>query len=422
MIGVLYMSNNFFSNEMSDKETSRMDRQLRLPGWNQTALKKSTVLIAGVGGLGTEIAKNLAMAGVGTIHLVDMDTIEYSNLNRQVLFLEAKEGEAKAEAAAKMLRKINPFGTYIPHFKTLQEVDPKIYESVDMLIGGLDSVNARTELNRRAVMFRKPLCDGGTANYNGHVYTYFPGKNSCLACDPMREREQEDLAACTLVGIPRKKSHCMLKGQLYFESENGRLPEADKKEEVKVVLDYANKLVKEHFPNEPLFTLDDAVKKIDHHEPAIITINAVIASLQSQDILKSLHHIHGTELGLLPTHYTIYNGLGSNFFNFPKPANDKCETCGPSAPRVIKLKTPSSTTFSTILLLLSKKGFKYDPEFEPMFWKIDTKDMEEIESTRTLREVNIRDEETVMVTGFDTVPKSENDAIFLRFGLKSNKK
>ncbi len=412
------MKNNFFSDAMSDKETERMDRQLRLPGWNQAALKKSKVLIAGVGGLGTEIAKNLAMAGVGTIHLVDMDTIEYSNLNRQILFLDAEEGEGKAVAAAKMLKRLNPFGEYIPHFMALQEIDPKIYEEVDLLIGGLDSVNARVELNRRAVLFRKPLVDGGTANYNGHIYTYFPEKNSCLACDPMREREQEDLAACTLVGIPRKKSHCMLKGQLFYESENGRLPEADKLDEVKIVLDYANKLLKEHFPHEEPFTVDDAVKKIDHHEPAIITINAVIASIQSQDVLKILHHIHGTELGLLPYHYTIYNGLGSNFFSFPKPQNKKCDTCGPNAPRVIKLKTPKSTTLSTILLLLSKKGFKYDPEFEPMVWRVDAKDMEEIETNMTLSEAKIRDQETLMITGFDKVPKSENDAIYLRLILK----
>ena len=91
------IGSNFFSNTIAEKELRRLDRQLRLPGWNQETLKKSSVLIAGIGGLGTEIAKNLAMAGVGTIHLVDMDTIEHSNLSRQILFTDADEGEPKVK-------------------------------------------------------------------------------------------------------------------------------------------------------------------------------------------------------------------------------------------------------------------------------------------------------------------------------------
>ncbi|GAG54865.1 unnamed protein product, partial [marine sediment metagenome] len=64
---------NFFDETFSEEERKRLDRQLRLPGWNQKALKDSKVVIAGIGGLGTEIAKNLAMAGVGTLHLIDLD-------------------------------------------------------------------------------------------------------------------------------------------------------------------------------------------------------------------------------------------------------------------------------------------------------------------------------------------------------------
>ncbi|MCY3410304.1 MAG: ThiF family adenylyltransferase [Candidatus Heimdallarchaeota archaeon] len=404
---------------MEEKEISRLDRQLRLPGWNQKALKDSKVIIAGVGGLGTEIAKNLAMAGVGTIHLVDMDTIEYSNLNRQILFINAIEGEPKAEAAAKMLRRINPFGEYIPHFKALQEVDPRIYEEVDLMIAGLDSVNARVELNRRAVQLKKPLIDGGTANYSGHVYSYIPDKNSCLACDPMREREREDLAACTLVGIPRKRHHCLLKGQLFFESENGRLPDAKIRSEVEMVMNYANSLIEEHFPDENTFSIDDVVKQIDFHEPAIITINAVIASLQSQDALRILHHIKGTELGLLPLDYTIYNGLASNFFQFKKPKNEKCTTCGPNAAPLFSIAVPLSATLDTILLMLKKHGFEFDSELPPIIWKIESRDLIDIEPQQTIKEANIRHLETLMINGFEKVPKRETDTIYLRIKHKA---
>ena len=100
---------NFTSKMFSDAEKRRFDRQLRLPGWKQETLKNSTVLIVGVGGLGVEVAKNLAMVGVGRLILVDLDTIEYSNLNRQVLFIGAPEGTSKAKYAAKRLQEMNPF-------------------------------------------------------------------------------------------------------------------------------------------------------------------------------------------------------------------------------------------------------------------------------------------------------------------------
>ena len=92
---------NFTSTILSEDEKRRFDRQFRLPGWNQELLKRSTILLVGVGGLGVEVAKNLAMVGVGHLILVDLDTIEYSNLNRQILFIDAPEGAYKAEFAAK---------------------------------------------------------------------------------------------------------------------------------------------------------------------------------------------------------------------------------------------------------------------------------------------------------------------------------
>ncbi|MHA2092901.1 MAG: HesA/MoeB/ThiF family protein, partial [Candidatus Kariarchaeaceae archaeon] len=174
------MVSNFYSGKFSDEEQVRLDRQLRLPGWNQAALKDSIVLLAGIGGLGTEIAKNLAMAGVGTLHLIDMDTIEHSNLNRQILFLDGDEGEPKAVIAARMLKRINPHGTYHAYHTSLEELDPVIYEQADLYIAGLDSVKARQELNRRAVLNAKPLIDGGTSTYHGHIYSYIPKQNACL--------------------------------------------------------------------------------------------------------------------------------------------------------------------------------------------------------------------------------------------------
>ncbi|MHA2251018.1 MAG: ThiF family adenylyltransferase [Candidatus Kariarchaeaceae archaeon] len=407
------MSNNFFSDKFSKEERTRLDRQFRLPGWSQSALKDSTVLIAGIGGLGTEIAKNLAMAGVGTLILVDMDIIEHSNLNRQILFIDGDEGSSKAKIAAKMLKRINPHGEYLAYHSSLQELDPILYHKADLFISGLDSANARQELNRRAVHFGKPLVDGGTATYHGHVYSYTPGKNACLNCDPMREREQEDLAACTLVGIPRRRNHCLLKGQLYFESKYERLPDASKKNEVIMVLDYANNLVGEHFPNENAFKIDDVVKLIDHHDPAIITVNAIVASLQSQDVLRILHHLKNIKLGELPLKYTIYNGLTSSFYQFDKVKNDSCDTCSKEAPPVKIITVRKSMTLDMLLHLLKSKGFTYDPGFEPIIWRVDSLEMSELDLASTIDEVGLRPYETIMINGIE-IPNHKASTFYLR--------
>ncbi len=390
---------NFFNEAFSKEERTRLDRQLRLPGWNQKALKESTVVVVGIGGLGTEVAKNLAMAGVGTLHLIDLDIIEYSNLNRQILFSDANEGEPKSKVAARTLKQINPYSRYIWHHSNLEDIDPEIYVSADLLISGLDSVAARGELNRRAVQYKKPLIDGGTVTYYGHVYTYFPGKNACLQCDPQPERERETLAACTLVGIPRKRSHCLLKGQLFFESKHNRPPDTSVKEEMDIVLEYANNLAKEYFPQESLFSIDEAVKMVDQHDPTIITINAVIASLQSQEALKILHHLKGIELGSINLEYAIYNGLIGKFFYFEKPPNKKCTLCGENAAVIEKLKLPRTTTVENILSIIRNKGYTYDLDFLPSFWRMDMKDPEEVKLHLTLGEQGIRNYETFYISG-----------------------
>ena len=162
---------DFFATELTIKERELYNRQFRLEGWSQKLVKNSRVLIIGVGGLGCEIAKNLAMLGVGHLDLVDLDTIEHSNLNRQILFSGAKMGEPKAVVAAKKLVEINPNITIKHYHTSLERLDPAIYQAADVVIGGLDSMNARLNLNAQCVRFRKPLVDGGVSGYHGHVYT-----------------------------------------------------------------------------------------------------------------------------------------------------------------------------------------------------------------------------------------------------------
>jgi molybdopterin/thiamine biosynthesis adenylyltransferase len=397
---------NFASTSLSEEEKKRFDRQFRLPGWNQQILKRSSVLILGIGGLGVEVAKNLAMAGIGRLVLVDLDTIEYSNLNRQILFIGAPEGSSKAVIAAQRLKELNPFISVEAYNCALQDLPPNIYNEVDLYIAGLDSIEARSELNRRAVHNKKILIDAGTAVYNGHVYVVWPFKNACLDCDPLTERAQDQLGACTLVGKPRQPAHCILKGQLYFEQKYERPVNIFQPNEVNEVTSYANKLREEYFPSNPPFTTNQIIQIIDNHEPTVITINCVMASLQSQEAVKVLHHLHTPQeekkLGNILLNYTIYNGLTGKFYDFEKPRNPKCEICGESKTPLHRIKAKQNSSLSELINWFAKeKKISIDPEFPPTIFRIDTSSVEEINIEQTIFEAGIRDYETILVTGFD---------------------
>src|SRR6056297_2956706 len=319
---------NFFSKDLSAEERNLYDRQFRLEGWNQKILKDAKVLIAGVGGLGCEIAKNLAMVGVGNILLVDLDIIEHSNLNRQILFVDAPIGESKAHAAAKKLRQVNPTIKISGYHTSLENLPPKAYRIADVIVGGLDSVNARLNLNAQAVRFKKPLVDGGVSGYHGHVYTTFPYENACYECYATPVSEMNDMAACTVVGNPRKRVHCVLKGQMRYVDEFGEDPNPKNEEHIQIVQNYANELALK-FQFLPTFTKSEIVKLLDMHDPGIITINSVIASLQSHETIKVLNWLKGNEaLGKPSDKYVIYNGMTMKFYHLDKPRNLKCTQCG----------------------------------------------------------------------------------------------
>ncbi|MEJ2296587.1 MAG: ThiF family adenylyltransferase, partial [Candidatus Lokiarchaeota archaeon] len=279
-----------------------------LEGWSQKVVKNSRVLIAGVGGLGCEIAKNLAMLGVGHLDLVDLDIIEHSNLNRQILFTDALIGESKAVVAARKLKEVNPNITIKGHPTSLERLNPELYKFADVVVGGLDSMNARLNLNAQCIRFRKPLVDGGVSGYHGHVYTIFPYRNACYECNPLPVGESDEMAACTVVGIPRKRIHCVFKGDMAFREKFDRNPNPKDMNDIKNIQKIANELVIKH-NFLPEYTEDDIVKIIDRHDPGIITINAVISALQSHEVVKIIHWEKGHKgLGKPIKDYVIYNG------------------------------------------------------------------------------------------------------------------
>ncbi|NVM02683.1 MAG: ThiF family adenylyltransferase [Candidatus Helarchaeota archaeon] len=390
---------DFFNKELSSQERELYNRQFRLAGWRQKIIKDSRVLIVGVGGLGCEIAKNLAMLGVGHLDLVDLDIIEYSNLNRQILFSDAKMGEPKAIAATKKLKKINSNITIKGYHTSLERLDPAVYAAADVIIGGLDSINARLNLNAQCVRFKKPLIDGGVSGYNGHIYTTFPYENACFECYPTPPSEMDEMAACTVVGIPRKRVHCVIKANMFFNEKYDRDPDPRNINEINFIRKEANELVK-RFNFLPLFTQSEVVKLIDRHDPAIITINAVIASLQSHETIKILNWNGGNKkLGEPIKSYIVYNGMTMKFYSIEKKRNPKCMQCGDNVRRV-KLSIHHKAPMREVVNSLIRKGFKFDPEMEPMLTIMDFDMVNEIDLDHSAKKNKLRQLELITAAGF----------------------
>lgn len=160
-----------------------------LSWFKKEKVKDAHVLVAGAGALGNEVVKNLALFGVGHIYVVDFDQIEISNLTRSVLFREedAYNHAFKADIVAKRAMEINPQIKVTPIVGNLfSEVGFGLYNSVDVVIGCLDSRIARYQLNRLCMRAGKTWIDGSIENMTGAIRVYAPGK-SCYECGLSRE-------------------------------------------------------------------------------------------------------------------------------------------------------------------------------------------------------------------------------------------
>ncbi|MDQ8189914.1 molybdopterin-synthase adenylyltransferase MoeB [Roseibacillus persicicus] len=150
----------------------------------QERLLNSSVLIIGCGGLGSPAALYLAAAGVGRIGLVDPDTVERSNLQRQVLFSESQVGEAKVTAAAKRLQELNPELRIDLHRERLTVANAlDLAKDYDLILDGSDNFPTRYLTNDCAFFLKKPLIYGSIFQFDGQVTVFDPHREGpCYRC------------------------------------------------------------------------------------------------------------------------------------------------------------------------------------------------------------------------------------------------
>ena len=178
-------------------------RQQLIDGWDQEIIDKGTIMIIGVGALGCEIAKDFALMGIGKLILVDLDTIETSNLSRQMLFKPGDEGRPKAEVAAEKLKEMNPYLKVDYYFEKLQKLPMSVYEESDIVVAALDNFNARLDLNKICLRLKKPMVEGATHAFEGHVQIVIPEGSELQY--KKKKREIENLVEARLWEITERE-------------------------------------------------------------------------------------------------------------------------------------------------------------------------------------------------------------------------
>lgn len=164
-----------------DVTESRYHRQELITWWDQSRLRASNVLVVGAGAIGNEVVKNLALVGVGKISVVDMDTIEHSNLARCVFFRERHEGSFKAEVLASEVMLMNPDVVATHYTVPVQRLGIGALAEFDIIIGALDNREARAWVNQAARKLGKYWIDGAIEGLRGVVRTFGP-EGPCYAC------------------------------------------------------------------------------------------------------------------------------------------------------------------------------------------------------------------------------------------------
>lgn len=171
--------------QLTARQMGRYQRQMVLPEVGidgQRQLLDSRVLVVGAGALGSAAATYLAAAGVGTVGLIDGDTVELSNLHRQILHDESQIGQLKTQSGARRLQAVNPDVCIQEHPEFLCSANVlNLFADYDLIVNGSDNFPTRYLVNDGTVRLKKPLVDAAILRFEGHLTVFRPG-SGCYRC------------------------------------------------------------------------------------------------------------------------------------------------------------------------------------------------------------------------------------------------
>jgi molybdopterin/thiamine biosynthesis adenylyltransferase len=172
--------------EFTDEQVLRYSRHIILPevgGKGQARIAGARVFIIGAGGLGCPVGYYLTAAGVGTIAMIDDDTVEISNLQRQIAHSMSTLGMPKVESAKKTFEALNPDVNVVALKKRISKDDIlDLIRDYDIVVDGSDNFPTRYLVNDACVMAKKPLVSGAILRFEGQVTTIMPGEGPCYRC------------------------------------------------------------------------------------------------------------------------------------------------------------------------------------------------------------------------------------------------
>jgi len=173
--------------ELNNDEIRRYSRHLILPEVGlagQKKIKAASVLCIGAGGLGSPIAMYLAAAGIGKIGIVDFDTVDFSNLQRQILHTDADVGRSKAESAKETIRGINPHCEVVIHNTRISSENAlDLIRPYDIVVDGTDNFPTRYLTNDACVILKKPNVYGSIFRFEGQASVFAPHLGGpCYRC------------------------------------------------------------------------------------------------------------------------------------------------------------------------------------------------------------------------------------------------
>uniref|UniRef100_A0A668VQP5 NEDD8-activating enzyme E1 catalytic subunit n=1 Tax=Oreochromis aureus TaxID=47969 RepID=A0A668VQP5_OREAU len=301
----------------------------------QFMLETCKILVIGAGGLGCELLKNLALSGFRNIHVVDMDNIDVSNLNRQFLFRAKDVGRPKADVAADFINSRVPGCLNVV-------LKPKRFLNVlckfHIIVCGLDSIVARRWMNGMLLSLLVyedgvldpssiiPLIDGGTEGFKGNARVILPGMTACIDCTLELYPPQINFPMCTIASMPRLPEHCIeyvriLQWPKEMPFGDDMALDGDDPEHIQWVYQKSLERAAEFSITGVTYRLTQGVVK--RIIPAVASTNAAIAAACATEVFKIASSAY------LPlNNYMVFNDVdGLYTYTFEAERKENCSAC-----------------------------------------------------------------------------------------------
>jgi len=302
-------------------------------------LENVKILVIGAGGLGCELLKDLALMGFRNIEVIDMDTIDLSNLNRQFLFRQKDVGRFKSEVAAEFINKRIAGCKVVPHNCKIQDFDEDFYRRFHLVACGLDSIVARRWINGMLISMVEydddgdmiqgtmiPMVDGGTEGFKGSARVILPTMTACIDCTLDLFPPQVNFPLCTIAHTPRLPAHCVEYAKILLWPKENPFGEettidGDDPAHISWIYEKALERAVEYGIQGVTYRLTQGVVK--HIIPAVASTNAVIAAACATEIFKL-----ATSCSNPLQNYMVFNDAdGVYTYTYEQEKNSGCLAC-----------------------------------------------------------------------------------------------